>query len=55
MSASEIYLIVLKWPVDNVLNSACLDQLDIESIFMLDTQSELKVIFVNIKFLLYSI
>lgn len=44
-SSSEIYSIVLQWPVDNLLNSACLDQLDIASILMLDTQNELKVVF----------
>ncbi|XP_015367657.1 PREDICTED: alpha-L-fucosidase isoform X2 [Diuraphis noxia] len=39
---STIYSIVLQWPVGNLLNSACLDKLDIESIVMLDTQSKLK-------------
>lgn len=44
-NSSTIYSIVLQWPDGNLLNSACLDKLDIESIVMLDTQSKLKVIY----------
>lgn len=43
-NTSTIYSIVLQWPDSNLLNSACLDKLNIESIVMLDTQSKLKVI-----------
>lgn len=43
-SSSVIYATVLKWPVDNLLDSACLDQLDIASILMIDSQSDLKVL-----------
>jgi len=43
-NTSTIYPIVLQWPDGNLLNSACLDKLNIESIVMLDTQSKLKVI-----------
>ncbi|VVC43120.1 Hypothetical protein CINCED_3A019106 [Cinara cedri] len=41
--SSIIYAIVLQWPDDNLLESACLDKSDIASIVMLDTQSKLKV------------
>jgi len=41
-TSSIIYPIFLQWPKHNLLKSACLDELNITSIVMLDTQSKLK-------------